>query len=390
VRGDSYAEKDADEDGLAGHARRDIVGSLFRYRRSMRNLQRSRMKMGSIRLPMIYCPFPSAISPHVEAVNAHTLAWATRLGLVKEEEDAIRHLSRSRFAWLTARVYPLAGLDELKLLNDWAIWLLLFDDQFDEGPAGKQPECVRSILNDYLAICSHPTTVVSPSPAAAALGDLCQRTFARMPDAWRQRFTEHFAQHLDAFNWTVSNTAQGHVPALEEYLEKRRHSGGLFLAIDLIELAEQIELTAEHLASPEFGTLACTTNDVVCWSNDLFSLEKELARGDVNNLVIVLQHVQGLSLQQAVDHVNEMLGDAVHQFEQTEHALPACAPGLGEAIQKYVGNLKAWMRGNLDWSIETARYSQVERIPPDIDASYLEPIVVGEGASVRKRWEKGP
>lgn len=92
----------------------------------------------------------------------------------------------------------------------------------------------------------------------------------------------------------------------------------------------------------------------------MLSLRKELAHDDVHNLVIVLRHTQGLTLQQAVDRASEMLTEAVHRFEQTERTLLPFSLEREVVILKYVGNLKAWMRGNLDWSIETGRYSQVE------------------------------
>jgi hypothetical protein len=329
----------------------------------------------SLRLPTISLPFPSRINAHVEVVHEHTLAWSTQFGLVQKESARRRYLA-SRFAWLTARAYPAVGGEELRLLDGWLTWLFLFDDQFDECLVGKEAERVQAILDDHRAILADPT--VAPChqrPAAAALADLCSRTFARASDLWRQRFTGHFARYFATYTWSVVNTALGRVPALDDYIERRRHSGGMTMAIDLIELAEHIALPAALLASPEFQTLARATNDVVCWSNDLFSLEKELARGDVNNLVVVLRSDGGLTLQQALDRAGEMLNEAVGEFEQTERALPVFGPKLARAVRVYLCDLKAWMRGNLDWSLSTGRYTQVERTAPGGVASYMEPIV---------------
>lgn len=329
------------------------------------------MKMDPIQLPAIYCPFPSRINPHVEVAGEHVLAWATRFRLI-QKDSAIRRFLGSHFAGLAARAYPLVGLEELSLLSDWAAWLLLIDDQFDDGQAERGPEDIRSILDQYRAILAHPDAVPLQSPAAAALGELCQRTSVLVAESWWGRFSRHFAQHFDTYTWTAANRALRSVPDFDTYIEKRRHSGAMTMAIDLIEPAEHIVLPASLLASPEFKAMACITNDVVCWTNDIFSLEKEIARGDVNNLVLVIQQARSLTLQQAINVAATMISSAVQLFEQTERALPSFTPELRVAVQAYVGDLKAWMRGNLEWSAESYRYAYTR---PGEAPSYLEAIV---------------
>jgi len=91
-------------------------------------------------------------------------------------------------------------------------------------------------------------------------------------------------------------------------------------------------------------------NRAICWSNDLFSIHKELAHGDVHNLAIVLQHESALSIGDAVAAAVRMHDDAIRQFERDE-------PGLPPAMHRFVDALKGWVRANLDWSIETGRYA---------------------------------
>lgn len=330
--------------------------------------------MDSVLFPKIYCPFPSHINPHVQAAHEHTFAWAMDFRLI-QKAAAIRRFLGSRFAWLSARAYPLADQEELELVNDWLSWMFLFDDSFDEGFFRKRAEQIPSILLEYTAILKSSNASVPSSPAAQALKNLCRRTFPRMSEPWRKRFTRHFVEYCDTYIWTVDNALQGRVPALEAYIEKRQQSGGMTLAIDLIELALREELPASFLASPEIEQLNCITNDVVCWSNDIASLAKERARGDVNNLIIVLQNTQHLELQEAIDRASEMVSCAVHQFEQGERALPLPASGLEEITRRYLAILKAWMRGNLDWSAETFRYGNVDQTACGAAPSYLEAIV---------------
>lgn len=329
--------------------------------------------MDPIRLPPIYCPFPSSINPGVQEAHAHALDWAKQYRLVRKEA-ALHRFEASRFTWLAARAYPTAAQAELEVINDWLTWLFMFDDQFDEGLIGGRPEHLEALLACYVALFAGAEPGAVQSPAAAALVDLCRRTRSQMPGTWWARFAHHFSQYLGTYPWSVGNTARGAVPALAEYIERRRHSGGMYPAIDLIEFVLHRELPQELLEGSHFPLLSRLTNDVVCWSNDIFSLEKELARGDVNNLVLVVERAERIPLQEAVDQVGAMVSSAVEIFEQVERALPTFPADLEEAVQHYLRMLRGWMRGNLDWSIETGRYSQVERTAPGCVVSYIEPI----------------
>ena len=95
-------------------------------------------------------------------------------------------------------------------------------------------------------------------------------------------------------------------------------------------------------------------NRAICWSNDLFSVHKELAHGDVHNLAIVLQHEEAVTLHEAVAHAAEMHDDAIRAFEHHEQRLRETT---SPDIHRFVDALKGWVRADLDWSIETSRYT---------------------------------
>jgi hypothetical protein len=118
-----------------------------------------------------------------------------------------------------------------------------------------------------------------------------------MPGWWRERYARHVVRFLDTYTWTVSKHLSGVVPPLDVYLDKLRDSGAMHIAIDLIDLAEPTALPESLGSGTPIETLADIANDVVCWTNDLFSLRKELARGDVNNLVVVVQRARSPTLQ---------------------------------------------------------------------------------------------
>ncbi|CAG1021413.1 partial Germacrene A synthase, partial [Patescibacteria group bacterium] len=90
-------------------------------------------------IPTIYCPFPSKINSHVDALQQHTLDWVQQFNLVADDRAWYR-LKKSQFHRLAARAYPTTSLERLAIIADWNIWLFILDDQCDEWGIGKHPE----------------------------------------------------------------------------------------------------------------------------------------------------------------------------------------------------------------------------------------------------------
>ena len=151
--------------------------------------------MEHITIPDIYCPFPSSLNVHVERVHAHSMERVQRLRLIQQEQ-AFRRFSIARFAWAAARSYPDTDLVELAWVNDWLVWLFMFDDQFDDGVLGADPRTMKPIMNELLNLLStQPDLMKHRSPIAAALLDFWQREPGAMP-AWRARFKQHHADYF--------------------------------------------------------------------------------------------------------------------------------------------------------------------------------------------------
>jgi hypothetical protein len=334
--------------------------------------------MEHITIPDIYCPFPSNLNVHVEAVHRHSMEHVQRLRLIQQEQ-ALSRFSVARFAWAAARSYPDTDYVELAWVNDWLVWLFMFDDQFDDGTLGADPEAMKFIMRGLFNLLSDQLVPVEHleqhSPIAAALLDFWQRAPGATP-AWRARFQQHLADYFASYLWEANNRASGRIPGVDAYIANRQRSGGLPTCFDLIELSEHVVLSPDVAANPTYQTLSLIANNVVCWVNDLFSFRKERARGEVNNLVLVVQHARGRTLQEAVVVVNNMITREVQHFLAVEQQLCLYQPETYEALKKYLRVFRGWMRGNLDWSLETLRYTEVEETVPGQPVSYLEPLLL--------------
>ncbi len=86
------------------------------------------------------------------------------------------------------------------------------------------------------------------------------------------------------------------------------------------------------------------------------SLEKELAVGEVHNLVICLSHHHQIPVQEALNRTLDMHNLELEKYLKLEKKLFEQGDTFKKEYEKYTYGLRAVIRGNLDWSIESDRY----------------------------------
>jgi 5-epi-alpha-selinene synthase len=126
--------------------------------------------------------------------------------------------------------------------------------------------------------------------------------------------------------------------------------------MDLILMTDQIILPPEVFKHPIVKRLELATANIIAWSNDLFSLNKEMKAGNNFNLVTVLQQEYQISLQEAFDHAADLHNTEVQLFIDLSAQLPSFGTEIDANLERYLLGLRFWIRANLDWSAETRRY----------------------------------
>lgn len=131
-------------------------------------------------------------------------------------------------------------------------------------------------------------------------------------------------------------------------------------AFDLAFLSEKITLPDVVREHPAVAALAQVCTNVVCFANDVYSCHKEQQAKDVHNLVVVLQHQCLCSWQDALDQAALLHNGEMQTFLSLEQQLSRYEWASDQNLQRYVGVMRSWIRGNFDWSQETGRYFQPE------------------------------
>ena len=305
-------------------------------------------------------PFPPAISQHAEEVHRGTAEWARSHGLLPGAK-ARRVFEATGLGRLVARTHPESSLRDLRVISDWYAWLFLQDDMRDEAEVGRRPGELSEIDARFLDILEGGEPTASDIPLARALHDLSCRLRARLrenelSEVWMRRLIRAVGEHLEATLWEADNRGRGKVPTPEAYVRMRPLTGGLSIVTELVEIVEGAHLPQEVRDHRTVRRLTDASHNVVCWANDVLSLEKELRHSEVNNLVVVLRKAHGLGLQEALDRAVGMHDAEVDAFVKLSGRLPRFGPSIDARLERYATSLRARMRGVLDWSRESGRY----------------------------------
>ncbi|MBC8074024.1 MAG: hypothetical protein IAG13_37235 [Deltaproteobacteria bacterium] len=301
-------------------------------------------------------PFDARMNPEVDRAHHASLAWGRSIGLLPDAR-ALRAFSEARFARLTARAYPTAPLEHLLVVAQWNVWLFAHDDGCDATASGRDPDALVALYRELGGILHGGRPRATASVAERAFADVIPRIFARASASWRERFTAAVDGYLAACVWEATNRVRQCVPSLEDYVEWRRDSGAVRTSIALVEVCERIDLDDEIIALPEVQALADACNDVVCWTNDIFSFPKERAEGDTHNLVMVLEHHRCPGdLEHAAAWAADMCNARVDDFVVMADDLPGFGDEVDRELDRFVDTLRARMRGNFDWAQESGRY----------------------------------
>lgn len=310
----------------------------------------------------VLCPFTPSLSTHVDIVQRWSLHWATRHGLL-DRPGARAAFARAKFANLMARTYPDADPADLQLATAWLISVFALDDRLERAGG---PAKTRQLVDQVMDLLSDDREAHDPPKGhLRALAEVWRRTRPRVSPAWRARFTAHVGDYLDATVWEAGNRVANRPPSLAEYRTMRFRTAAIDMFFDLIEPMHGVELRAEVFADHDFAAMRRSAGMITAIFNDLVSWPKEEAAGDHHNIVLALRHERRLPVEVAVRAAVDEHDGLVEDFVAARERF-AAGPLAGDpAVAAVAADFVHWIRGNVDWSMESGRYT-----PPDGDDTH--------------------
>ncbi|MFD9127787.1 terpene cyclase [Kitasatospora sp. NPDC059571] len=307
----------------------------------------------------IVLPFPHQRSPHHSLAARHHRDWLDRHRALAAVADETAY-GHWEVAELAALSYPAAGPEDLGLAADLLGFFFLFDDQFD-SELGRRPTEVSRIC-DRLTEIVHGALPQGTSDVERAFADLWRRSTSGMPARWRARAAANWEWYFASHPAEAGGRRGGRIPDRESYLMLRRGTAAMETIFDMVERLGGFTVPPSVLHHPLLRRIRQLAADIPSFSNDVRSYPLEAPRGDVYNLVLIVQRERGCPAEEACAVV---LGEAqvmVDTYAGLLARLPdACAElelddeQLGIA-QRYTDGISAWLAGYLLWERRTGRY----------------------------------
>ncbi|MER5733229.1 terpene synthase family protein [Streptomyces sp. NPDC002138] len=340
-------------------------------------------QLSSFSVPDFHLPFGNSKHPQAARANSEATAWAVRQELVS---DAVDQFAGIGFGHLAGRVSGEVPYERVVLLAEWMAWSFVLDDQHDHLIRTGELAAWRPVTD---AITEHLQT--GRSAGAAALGnplvngfiDLCDRILAGMSEGTAARYRAHVPLMLHSLDQEAGNRRTTGHPTVQDYILMRRHSSQVLPMMDMVEAGLGIDLPQHVHDLPEFETLTASVLDVISWGNDVFSLPKEHACGDNNNLVALISARDGSSLPAAVQVVEGHIQTRIEEYLVARRRLfevmdadGATRPSVRAAVDRVVHSYEDWMIGADLWQrYECTRYSD-ERFAAGMESAYTRPDLV--------------
>ncbi|UQA63363.1 terpene synthase family protein [Polyangium aurulentum] len=307
---------------------------------------------------LFYCPLPSAVHPDVAEITRRSIEWMTRIGLCADERRR-RRLVATNSAEFFCRMAPEGAEDRVQIGADWCYWGFAFDDFWsDKSQEGARPgDFIPLVARMLRLIETLDARLCDGDPYLMALHDIALRFYQCATPAQHRRWIEAQRQWLFGVVQRSSFEARGRMPALDGYVTMRLHDCGAAPVTVMVEIANGDEVPDHEMESPVVRALTEVTWMLGAIDNERVSRAKEIhGEGQEHSFVDVLAHERGHTPEQALHDVVAMRDRMMCLFLRLrEQAMHQASP----ALTRHITDLGHVIRGHIEWSLNTTRYSTV-------------------------------
>ncbi|MFO0548623.1 MAG: terpene synthase family protein [Polyangiaceae bacterium] len=290
----------------------------------------------------IFAPEARCLHPDADRIEATSVTWALSHRLVAEERGLPR-LRASRVGRLVARAMYDAPAAIVQIASDWTVLFCLLDDWLEShSEEGATAEIVDAL--------TRPRSITAEPGPVSACADIYGRLSAIASEAWLARWRVAVTRLFDAFGREVGPRASAAPVMPRTYAAIRTQTSGIPLLLVIHELAHG-DITEP---APLVATLEERAGRLVGYANDLFTFRREVASGEVMNLVTVVAHQERATLGDAVERAA-----SVHD-EEAAHFYSLAARMLnGRRSTRHrarAAAARSWVMAHNAWARETGRY----------------------------------
>ncbi|KAI0596014.1 isoprenoid synthase domain-containing protein [Biscogniauxia sp. FL1348] len=320
-------------------------------------------------LKPVFGHWPQATNPEIEKLDEYIQGTLESLLSGPGDKKQLQRMKKTNVAQFGATWWPFASLEPLKIDTHFATWLFLWDDETDSQE-------FSSLINDFekaSAFRKETAEYLKATLSRNCPSDLSHLSTHRMitffkpiGDAFTKASNDRqLKSFLDELIFFVDMCEEEHraqqspeLPTIDQYMRRRMGSGAVRTCLALIEYSYGISLPEEVMESKLMQSIWYEANVIICVTNDMMSIKKEVEQSQTDSLIPLLYLELG-SVQQAMNRATDMIKAAISNLDNAEKALLAqysSDPSLQEDIRKFTEGVKYACTSNLNWGLTSGRY----------------------------------
>ncbi|KAL4741654.1 terpenoid synthase [Aspergillus similis] len=272
-------------------------------------------------LPNLYSLFPDwkpYLHPEYERARDEVLnPWLERW---VPNPKAARKFQKAEFGVFAAVMCARASFEKLCTVCKAFAWYFIWDDLFDCGPLSANNEAALAYREKSTQYFCAVLCDQEPMPDLSGLSEELQNALhcwdeiaAHLRQECSQTLMILLEQKLFYVSSvdTVDTLFRGdHVPSLTDYWRRRERTAGVYPVIATIPFIYGIDISHKDIDTDLMQSLWKHTSYLVHMINDMFSLRKEIADNQIENMVVVIMLNDAVGCNQAMR--------LSHQFIQQE------------------------------------------------------------------------
>ncbi|TDD96710.1 terpene synthase family protein [Actinomadura rubrisoli] len=326
----------------------------------------------TMHLPPVYLPMPLLSHPQLDLLEQRGIAWMAQHGFC--DDPALRkRIIDSMGAHFYGYVCPAADTDRLQMAVDWAYLMFLFDDVHGDSAQTDADGDNYAFLDLAVRIVrtlETPTARILDSrhPFTAPIVDLATRLHRCTSPVQLRRLADAHALWLLGVAWEIP-ASRHPATSLDDYLCTRHMYAAAAPTITWLQITDPEPIDDTEITHPRVRALTEMAGTVAAIDDDLYGYGKDqwLARRHSGpamapaNLIDVYTTQDQLSPDTALHACVALRDRIVHRFLQVRDQV---TPEASPALTRYLHNLTCLMRGNYEYGLAAARYTNPDGLHP--------------------------
>ncbi|KAM6483765.1 isoprenoid synthase domain-containing protein [Trichoderma sp. SZMC 28011] len=345
-------------------------------------LSGSTLPIPNLKVPL--ANFPKGVNKYMHEIRQ----WVDRL-IDENIHDRRKRagVKRCDFGYLAACCFPYSEWEELKASAAFFVWVFTWDDIIDNGEDDTgiisnadlaRIFCEQSLDHIKLQLeldDSHQKTAsTQPLPSMTMFDHVAKPLTAVWNHTRKQRLYNEIEHYVNCCLVEHIQQEDDSIPTQEEFTMMRFGTSGITPGI---AICENVSLPDEIVESAPMKVIWKEITRLCMMINDIYSCQKELRSGVIQNIIPVIAYASGTDdIGTVTQEFMHIFQTSVNTFEEAFQVLKALASPdskLSEDIQKYIENCQTITTGLLDWMLSSERYGVTKHL--QADGSALVPLI---------------